>query len=185
MTKLSPRGLSLSETGGVGGAQLTASHLVWWSWTRHAWINPIKSALAPPPNTHPQWPLPPGRCHVLVSGRGHAARWHSAGPRGELMMNCSLLVLSAMIIINTPHLSKPPPSLWREWGGCSVAPSESPASSLIADWEPRGPGLNKHWWKSLKIIEKKQLLWIWLLLFLLFYFYYSQMMMCCTCRLGY
>lgn len=55
-------------------------------------------------------------CHIIVSGRAMRLADTQPGERGAVM-NCSLLVLSMMIIINFPTF------ISREWGpeSCSVA----------------------------------------------------------------
>lgn len=126
------------------------------AWSFHAWINTIKSALAPPslPSSHTMPPLSlliPHHC-IIVSGRATRLVDTQSGKRGA-MMNCSLLVLSTMIIINFP------PALAGEWGpeNCSVtapppwAVTEPP---IITYHRQRlGPRL-KRWWKWKALVLK-------------------------------
>lgn len=135
------------------------------AWSFHAWINTIKSALAlAPPPTPPHPPsLPPSHTMpplslliphhcIIVSGRATRLVDTQSGKRGA-MMNCSLLVLSTMIIINFP------PALAGEWGpeNCGVtapppwAVTEPPI--ITYHWQRLGPRL-KRWWKWKALILK-------------------------------
>lgn len=137
------------------------------AWSLHAWINTIKSALAlsSPSLLPPQQPslsllmIPPNGPHrcVIVSGRATRLVDTQPGERGA-MMNCSLLVLSMMIIINFP------PAPAGEWGPESCSIAEPPlvgrhgAHYHHLSQTAAGPKAKCWWkWKALTLIRKEGL----------------------------
>lgn len=106
-TELSSPSLEWQQSGGeaerrVGGGRGWGIHtnqpVRWSCWSLHAWINPIKSALAlfsptpllPPPQrpslslplTPPHLPYVPPPLYNSI-WPGHAASWHTAGRKGS------------------------------------------------------------------------------------------------------
>lgn len=136
------------------------------AWSLHAWINTIKSALALsspslPPSPSAALPFPPHdpppngphRC-IIVSGRATRLVDTQPGERGA-MMNCSLLVLSMMIIINFPLAPA------GEWGPESCSIAEPPlvgrhgAHYHHLSKTAAGPKAKCWWkWKALTLICK-------------------------------
>lgn len=107
-------------------------------------ISPLLSRHLPSsPSVHLPFPPlnPPSLHRIIVSGRATRLADTQPGERGA-MMNCSLLVLSMMIIINFP------PALPREWGpeSCSVAEpppwAVSEPTVITYHRQSRGPRLN-------------------------------------------
>lgn len=110
----------------------------------------------------PRPSLPPLRClpfpsssphhGIIVSGRATRLVDTQSGKRGA-MMNCSLLVLSTMIIINFP------PALTGEWGpencGVTAPPPWAVTEPPIITYHRQslGPRL-KRWWKWKALILK-------------------------------